>query len=384
MYCRWLTWQVTGNRHVTASSGYRTQATIVTCALSARAIFQIWSSESDSLVHGDDTTCNSIRLAYTSHIVSALSSHDPPAMSGSSQSPLLLNDAQNTRQWTCVECSQVFTQSQLLEEHAKETKHGAYRCTRKIGCRKTFDSRTSWTRHQSSHSERKPHVCSGCGKRFHRKDNLRDHARARRACNLASRRVSNPPEPSSDSASGGLCDTPADIANVALYGANSSAAPVVTKSVMPLELGTTLFDDLEVSHTKEAEYGDPQTLNDLHAIHQGNKCRTRDNIHVLDTGRASADADRLAQDHSNHQLFGPIPSQMDTSKARTWSEFDTWWLGGMVSFAGAGGMGIVASTGVGALGLAAITGGLGLLGSASFSRWRRPIQDDKQAATKPT
>jgi len=107
--------------------------------------------------------------------------------SGPSPSPVVLLEEPNTiKQWTCIDCNKVFSQSKLLETHAVETDHKAYRCTKERACGKQFTLRSSWIRHERSHSVQKSHACSRCRKRFHRKDNCHDHERT---CGRVAKRV---------------------------------------------------------------------------------------------------------------------------------------------------------------------------------------------------
>jgi hypothetical protein len=107
-------------------------------------------------------------------------------MSGASPSTLLLEELNTIKQWTCIDCNKVFPQSKLLETHAVETDHKAYRCTKERACGKLFTLRSSWIRHERSHSAQKSHACSRCRKRFHRKDNCHDHERT---CGRVSQRA---------------------------------------------------------------------------------------------------------------------------------------------------------------------------------------------------
>lgn len=113
-------------------------------------------------------------------------------MSGSSQSPSLYGDQHNSRHWSCAECHQPFQRSKLLEDHAIETDHRAYRCTKEKHCQKSFILRPSWIHHERLHLVQKAHACSRCSKRFHRRDNCHDHERT---CGRASRRARPLPKP---------------------------------------------------------------------------------------------------------------------------------------------------------------------------------------------
>jgi DNA-directed RNA polymerase subunit RPC12/RpoP len=155
-------------------------------------------------------------------------------MSKVSRDPLLLKDTNDTKRWTCSECSQTFLQSKLLEIHAIETDHKAYRCTKAKGCGRTFVLRTSWARHERSHSAQKAHACSRCGKRFHRKDNCDDHERT---CGRVTRRArvrpKRPPTPS---------------------------GPCVTRILAPAETRATMLDDKTLSRKAEAGHRILRTL----------------------------------------------------------------------------------------------------------------------------
>ncbi|KAF2159326.1 hypothetical protein M409DRAFT_30202 [Zasmidium cellare ATCC 36951] len=74
--------------------------------------------------------------------------------------------------WACAQCSSTFDKSKLLERHALQTSHKAYKCSK---CPKTFGKRTALIRHNTTHSDVKSHACRVCGKAFHRKDHCAEH-----------------------------------------------------------------------------------------------------------------------------------------------------------------------------------------------------------------
>lgn len=76
------------------------------------------------------------------------------------------------RSWECAQCKALFTRSQLLVEHAFISQHKAYRCEL---CQKAFNARTSFIRHQKSHTKEKKLTCSTCGRLFFRTDHRREH-----------------------------------------------------------------------------------------------------------------------------------------------------------------------------------------------------------------
>lgn len=132
-------------------------------------------------------------------------------MSESSQSPTVVEDQGTSKKYICAECRQQFQQSNKLESHAAETDHRAYRCTKERACRQTFILRTSWSRHERTHSAKKTHACSRCGKLFHRRDNCRDHERAcHRAFRRAGQTAASPLTPRSLEPSVAGLQTPAD------------------------------------------------------------------------------------------------------------------------------------------------------------------------------
>ena len=68
-----------------------------------------------------------------------------------------------------------FPQSKLLETHARNTKHKAYRCSRDPTCTRVFGLRTAASRHEAIHSASMNHACSQCGKPFRRRDHCVEH-----------------------------------------------------------------------------------------------------------------------------------------------------------------------------------------------------------------
>lgn len=100
-------------------------------------------------------------------------------MSGPPPSSVLLEEPKSRKQWTCNQCKRTFPQSKLLETHAADKDHKAYRCTKEKDCGKSFILRPSWIRHEGSHSGQKTHACFRCQKMFRRKDNCHDHERTR-------------------------------------------------------------------------------------------------------------------------------------------------------------------------------------------------------------
>jgi uncharacterized Zn-finger protein len=146
-------------------------------------------------------------------------------MSGPSPSPVLFPERPNSnRQWSCNECSHIFSLSRLLETHAVETNHKAYRCTKEKGCGKLFTLRPSWVRHEGSHSAQKSHACSRCLKKFRRRDNLHDH---QRTCGRVTRRATLP-----------------------LQVVSTTSA--TTRSDTPMDLLTTTVDDEKLRHQAES------------------------------------------------------------------------------------------------------------------------------------
>jgi hypothetical protein len=79
------------------------------------------------------------------------------------------------RSWKCAACGMMFPKSNLLETHARSTKHKAYRCSRDPRCTKTFSMRTAASRHGATHSELTRHACSHCSAPFRRRDHCLEH-----------------------------------------------------------------------------------------------------------------------------------------------------------------------------------------------------------------
>lgn len=154
-------------------------------------------------------------------------------MSGPSSSPSLHQEPNISKKWKCIECDQVFIQSKLLETHAVDADHKAYRCTKEKACGKVFTLRPSWIRHERSHSAKKTHACSRCGKKFHRKDNCHDHERT---CGRVARRARGPSQSASTSPT-------------------TTTSSETTASGTPVDLLTAVLNDGEPSHATETGCG---------------------------------------------------------------------------------------------------------------------------------
>jgi hypothetical protein len=314
----------------------------------------VWPSGSDSLLDGDDTTLNLIQAADISHCVSAYLSHGPPMTSVSSQNHRLLQDAHNARQRTCAECDQIFSQSQLLEDHAQEEHHRAYRCTKDIDCGKTFKLRSSWSRHERSHSAQKNHACSQCKMLFHRKDNLRDHVRT---CKLAPKQAGTPLE------------------SLATFLATSHGAGNIASTEPPAD--PSLPDHGNTHHNTEARHEALRTAN------------LADDNRNPRAGKNLLEDPVLTDGIVFPTLWGDDGIIEDLPMEWPLSDFCSSGTAGGLGIVSAGGLGIMSAgaavgafclaaasvTGFRALGLTAIPAGLSLLGSASFSRQRRLRQD---------
>ena len=159
-------------------------------------------------------------------------SHNAPMMSGPSPSPSLHEEQKIRKKWKCIECNQVFTQSKLLETHAADTDHKAYRCTKEKACGKVFTLRSSWLRHERSHSAEKAHTCYRCAKEFIRKDHCHGHERT---CGRVARRA----RMSSKSTS---------------VSPTTTTSSGTTKSGTPVDLLTTMIDNGDQCHATEIEY----------------------------------------------------------------------------------------------------------------------------------
>lgn len=157
--------------------------------------------------------------------LSTLTSHEAPMMSGPSPSPSLREEPSISKKWTCIDCDETFPQSKLLETHAVDTDHKAYRCTKEKACGKLFTLRSSWIRHERSHSAKKSHSCSRCGKRFHRVDHCHGHERT---CGRVARRAKGPSQSASTSP--------------------ATTSSGTTESGTPIDLLTTIVDDEDLSH----------------------------------------------------------------------------------------------------------------------------------------
>jgi hypothetical protein len=89
--------------------------------------------------------------------------------SSSPSDPFVTTNA--VRSWRRAGCKALFPQSKLLEKHARQTRHKAYRCAKDTTCRKVFSKRTAAIRHESLHSAKS----QSCSKVFHRLDHRQEH-----------------------------------------------------------------------------------------------------------------------------------------------------------------------------------------------------------------
>lgn len=82
--------------------------------------------------------------------------------------------------WKCPECPEIFPKALLLDAHAKESRHRAYRCE---DCTKTYVRQSTLARHwAAAHGLGTGYSCVYCSdvdhaKSFRRKDHLRQHLR---------------------------------------------------------------------------------------------------------------------------------------------------------------------------------------------------------------
>lgn len=82
--------------------------------------------------------------------------------------------------WKCPECPETFPKALLLDAHAKESRHRAYRCE---DCTKTYVRQSTLARHWgAAHGPGTGYSCVYCrdvdhAKSFRRKDHLRQHLR---------------------------------------------------------------------------------------------------------------------------------------------------------------------------------------------------------------
>lgn len=177
-------------------------------------------------------------------------------MSGPSSSPSLHQEPNISKKWKCVECDQVFIQSKLLETHAVDTDHKAYRCTKEKACGKVFTLRPSWIRHERSHLAPKAHACYRCAKKFHRKDNCQDHERT---CGRVARRARVPSHSTSMSpttTSSGISEsgTPKDLLTTIVDGEGLSHLTETGHE------GLLSFDTSDTSHQKDDGHDDGKTV----------------------------------------------------------------------------------------------------------------------------
>lgn len=173
------------------------------------------------------------------------------------QSPTnTLDDPNDTKTWTCANCTLEFQQSKQLESHARETRHKAYRCTKDKDCNSSFISRSSCIRHERKHRVQRAHICTRCPASFHRSDHLQGHVQT---CRGHRRRPRIPPrvEPTSPGPSRAKIqfeaiefytttidnDVPGYTADT-WYGASSTMDTPGMTSRGALDFATTEIDDL--------------------------------------------------------------------------------------------------------------------------------------------
>ncbi|KAM0711304.1 hypothetical protein Q7P35_002044 [Cladosporium inversicolor] len=165
----------------------------------------------------------------------------------SSSIPIRLDEQNSNKQWTCNECKHTFSQSKLLETHAVETDHKAYRCTKEKACGKVFILRSSWIRHERSHSAQKAHACSRCSKKFHRKDNCHDHERT---CGRVARRARQSASTSPATSGTTRSVTPIDLLKAGVNPEN------LRPTVEPAHGGLWSLDTSDASHQKYNSHDD--------------------------------------------------------------------------------------------------------------------------------
>lgn len=92
--------------------------------------------------------------------------------------------AANRKPSTCRHCGVECATALQLERHAKQTRHEAWVCTYE-GCGVKFRDRSAFSTHKSRHRQLQKdpdagHQCKGCGHRFPRKHNLKEHLELQR------------------------------------------------------------------------------------------------------------------------------------------------------------------------------------------------------------
>lgn len=89
-------------------------------------------------------------------------------------------EASEKARWACLQCSRTFSKALLLDAHAKEQRHQAYRCG---DCNKRYLRQSTLARHRATaHEPRSAHRCGRCStssnpKLFRRRDHLQQHLR---------------------------------------------------------------------------------------------------------------------------------------------------------------------------------------------------------------
>lgn len=89
-------------------------------------------------------------------------------------------EASEKGRWACLECSRTFSKALLLDAHAKDQRHQAYRCGE---CDKRYLRQSTLARHRATvHTSRSAYQCGRCStssspKLFRRRDHLQQHLR---------------------------------------------------------------------------------------------------------------------------------------------------------------------------------------------------------------